>query len=229
MFLRNDVYEILLNYTPDRGKANRAILDWTDPEVLRELLRLRILTAGLSATTKFDQLWPQICETHVGSQESSSYLIDRSLMRPRSLIDLIQYCRSHALNLNHTVIGQDDIREGEASYSTELVANIGLEIRDVFASAGDVLYEFVGFPKTISYAKAIEALTKAGIQTSDHEALIDLLLWYGFLGVVRESGDIAYIYSVSYDKKRLKTLMWRDAGGPAFYINPAFWAGLEIV
>src|SRR5262249_38124057 len=34
IFLRNDVYELLIENTTDRGKTSRVMLDWTDPELL---------------------------------------------------------------------------------------------------------------------------------------------------------------------------------------------------
>jgi nucleoside 2-deoxyribosyltransferase len=228
IFLRNDVYELLLEHTPDRGKTSRAILDWTDPELLRELLRLRFISQNVVKTANFDDIWHQIVVSHIAGEESSSYVIERCLMRPRSLIDFLQYCRSHALNLGHAKIESDDILKGEESYSSELVANIGFEIRDVFPEAGDVLYEFIGAAQRLSRDAVTKHLFSAGIDATQHDQLIDLLLWYGFLGIVRESGEIAYIYTVSYDRRRLKALMKKDPGNDVFFVNPAFWVGLEI-
>jgi hypothetical protein len=49
------------------------------------------------------------------------------------------------------------------------------------------------------------------------------------LGVVRENDEVAYIYNVRYDFRRLKALMDSTASGnPVFEINPAFWVGLEV-
>jgi hypothetical protein len=59
--------------------------------------------------------------------------------------------------------------------------------------------------------------------------VLDLLLWYGVLGVIRETDEIAFIYSVNYDFRRLLAVL--NALPPdrrRFYINPAFWPGLEI-
>lgn len=229
VFLRNDIYENLMEHTPDRGKTSRVVLDWTDPEMLRELLRLRFTSKLDSKNATFDTIWNQIAVSHIDGEESSSYIVDRCLMRPRSLIDFLQYCRSHALNLGHEKIEVDDIRHGEESYSSELVANLGFEIRDVFPRARDVLYEFIGSPKMISRQLVMEAVERAGIDVSLQETMLDLLLWFGFLGVVRENGEVAYIYTVSYDRKRLKALMRRDPCGDVFFINPAFWIGLEVI
>jgi hypothetical protein len=43
IFLRNDVYELLVKETSDRGKEAKVLLDWTDADLLRELVRLRIV------------------------------------------------------------------------------------------------------------------------------------------------------------------------------------------
>lgn len=39
VFVRNDVYELLVENTSDRGKVPHVGLDWTDGDLLRELLR----------------------------------------------------------------------------------------------------------------------------------------------------------------------------------------------
>ena len=39
VFLRNDVYEFLVSESSDRGKESRVSLDWTDSDLLREVLR----------------------------------------------------------------------------------------------------------------------------------------------------------------------------------------------
>jgi hypothetical protein len=117
IFLRNDVFELLVDETPDRGKEAKAGVDWTDPDLLRELIRRRLVFGGLDSNRTFEELWTSICVSHIGGEESSQYLIDRSLMRPRSLIDLINHCRSCAVNLRHARIEPEDIRKGLALFS----------------------------------------------------------------------------------------------------------------
>ena len=43
VFIRNDVYQFLMDQSPDFGKESRATLDWSDPDQLREMLRLRLI------------------------------------------------------------------------------------------------------------------------------------------------------------------------------------------
>ncbi len=227
VFIRNDVYELLIAATPDRGKIPQITLDWTDPALLKELLRRRFTYAALRPSLTFDEVWRQICVSHYRGEETSQYLMERCLMRPRSLIELLGYCRSHAVNLRHDRIEDADIEAGEEGYSSDQLNNINFEIRDVFPAAADVLYDFIESPALLSLQQVRDLLVRR-VGEGTWEKLLELLLWYGFLGIVRDGGEATYIYHVRYDIKRLQGLLGKaDDGRKVFAINAAFWRALE--
>src|SRR4030095_1659080 len=90
VFIRNDIYEVLVNDTPDRGKLNRASLDWTGPDLLIQMLLRRFTySLGLSEQNApaFPQLWNSFAVSHLpDGAETSGFVISRCLMRPRSLL-----------------------------------------------------------------------------------------------------------------------------------------------
>ena len=55
-------------------------------------------------------------------------------MRPRALIELVRYCRSHAINLRHERIEVVDIEKGEEAYSSDLLTATDFEISDILAA-----------------------------------------------------------------------------------------------
>jgi hypothetical protein len=227
-FLRNDVYELLVEETPDRGKEGHVTLDWSDADLLREMLRRRLLYSGMP-DRPFDELWPHICVSHVSGEESSQYLIDRCLMRPRALIDLANYCHGFAVNLGHSKIEVSDITKGIAAFSSDLAKDIGFEIRDVFPAAENVLYAFIDEPQTLPAQKLTELLEKGGILPANIAAIVELLLWYGVLGVRRIDGSVTYIYSVNYEIQILNGIIRKlESEGLVYVINPAFLSGLQI-
>ncbi len=229
VFIRNDVYELLVAGTSDRGKVPQVALDWTDGDLLRELLRRRFVHTGVEGDPDFEELWRQICCTHVKGEESSQYLIERCLMRPRALIELVGYCRSHAVNLGREKIELDDVEQGEEDFSVELLTNIGFELQDVFPSAKDVLYEFLESPVNLTGHDILEAIGRV-VGEEERRRLFEILLWYGIFGLVREDGRIAYIYDARYDTKRLLGLIERRGGDDAMLrLNPAFWKALEAI
>ena len=229
VFLRNDVYEILVEETPDRGKESKVFLDWTDPDLLRELLRRRLVFGGVPTDSSFDQAWQTICVSHIDGEDTSQYMIDRSLMRPRGLIDIVKYCRSYAVNLGHTQIQVEDIRKGLYNASCDLRTDLGLEMRDVLPESDAILYRFF---EQSSHVRAEQLEDLLDTRTPQlRAACIENLLWYGFLGIVRADGEADYIYNVNYDMNVLNELVERAAskGELVYAINPAFWAGLRIV
>ena len=60
------------------------------------------------------------------------------------------------------------------------------------------------------------------------ERIIDLLLWYGFLGVKYDNHEPSYIYTMNYSLQLLKGLMQKKGDEVIFVINPGFWPALVI-
>lgn len=195
IFVRNDVYELLVDETPDRGKESKVSLDWTDSDRLRELLRLRLVYNGLSPSTGFQTAWNGICASHIGGEDSSEYLIERSLMRPRNFLTLVNHCKSNAVNFGNSKITVKDIQQACSIYSADIGNEIGLEIRDVFPEAEDILYYFIGKPSVLTIKQIRECLSESPVSPDVHDRLIEIFLWFGFLGVRQQTeADIKDTY-----------------------------------
>ena len=229
VFLRNDIFELLVSHTSDRGKEPSARVDWEDPAALKELLRRRLVYSGLPDEAPFEQLWGEICVGDVNGEPSDDYLIERSLMRPRGLLNSLIACIGFAINRRHERVEADDIRSGLANYSRDLVRDISLELRDVIGRYENVLYGFLCKPSLLTLDDVHLVFIDSGVDEADWQTVIDTLLWYGFLGCVRPAGGVRYIYDVSYNIGILRAMIEQQpAGAPRYGINPAFWDGLEI-
>jgi hypothetical protein len=232
VFLRNDVYEFLVSESSDRGKESRVSLDWTDPDLLREVLRRRLIYNGVPSTETFDEAWRNISVSHIHGEETAEFLLNRSLMRPRNFLRLINYCKSNAVNLGHLKFTSEDIEKAAATFSADIVNEIGLEIRDVFPAAEEIPYYFIGVKPQMTIAEIRTILDRTPLTTSEYDGVIEALMWFGFLGIVQSKGGNAeeiYIYDVYYDMKKLQHL----AGGSGQEqsrrcIHPVFWPFLEI-
>jgi hypothetical protein len=220
------VYELLVQETSDRGKEASVLLDWTDPDLLRELIRLRIVYNDISGDKKFESLWPRIFVSHYAGEESSQYLIDRSLMRPRFLLNLINQCKSFAINLNHERVLEEDIKKGLAAYSTDLLTDIGYEINDVESDSDDILYAFIGSKSIVSKIDIFSILGDFGVDQNFFDKIFELLLWYGFIGLI-VNDEPKYIYDFNYSMKLMSGII-KNKGNINYLINPAFWPALMI-
>ena len=161
IFLRNDVYELLVDESPDRGKESRVSLDWSDSERLREFIRLRFVSNKMQQDISFQSAWNSVCVSHIDGEDTAEYLIQRSLMRPRYFLTLINHCKSNAVNFRHSKILEKDIKKACETYSADLVNEIGLEIRDVFPDAEDILYYFIAKPSVLSLSDIKHVLERS--------------------------------------------------------------------
>lgn len=231
IFLRNDVYELLITETADRGKESKVVIDWKDPELLKELVRRRLLNNEefLSLQDQpFTQLWSQIFSPLYKGEETSNYLIERSLMRPRYLLDLINKCKGIATNLNHSKIQEPDIEKGLYDYSSELVTHINLEIQDVHSSTENILYALIDTPARTSIYNIEQLLLAHQIDPHKIPEIIDILLWHAVLGISTGPDEIKYIFNYNYDFILMKAFMNKKRDDLACIINPAFWPALAI-
>jgi hypothetical protein len=229
VFVRNDVYDHLMRNSADYGKEARAALDWNDPDMLREMLRLRLVngTKGKLDSFDFPTIWRELCSSHYVGEETSAYLIDRSLMRPRNILKIFNHCRGFATNFGRQRIADQDIEKGLAAYSHDLLEELDRELTDVYPEAKDLLYYFLDAPAVLSADRLDTILTEAAIDAGAREKVVDFLLYYGVIGTRLGDTD-RFIYSVNYDLKVLKIRASRHTEAAAFVVNPAFWPALGI-
>jgi hypothetical protein len=225
VFIRNDIYELLIDQTPDRGKEGQILIDWSDREQLKRIILERIQYSLDIDFTNFAEAWRRFFIPTVDGIDSFEYLADRCLMRPRFLIDLVEKCLSIAVNRGHDCVCDDDLKAACRQHSYYLISDFGYEIRDVSSATHDLFYAFIGIGELVTYGEVLCALAEAKIPINQQARLVELLLWYGFLGLALASDRKIFIYDVEYDFKRLMAL----AGGvesTLYCINPAFIDGL---
>ena len=226
VFLRTDVYDRLQELSPDRGKESVVTLDSDDSEVLKEIVRQRMVTSA-DLTGDFEAIWLQLAPPLIGVEDSFQYMVGRTLARPRDLLQLINAAIQVAVDRRHDRIEADDVRQGEREYSEDMLIALVYEIEDTHPELSQALYGFQGVGANIAKAEVVETLVAAGVPDDATDEAIGLLLWYGFLGV-RQGGDAPdqFAYAVRYNIPRLVHLV--DTSGSLFVVHPAFRQALGI-
>ena len=228
VFVRNDVYQLLMDESADFGKESRASLDWGEADLLRELLRKRLVQNGFPADADFYQVWSRVCVSHYKGEETSQYLIDRSLMRPRNLLKAFNACRGFAVNLQHDRIEPEDLEKGLRAYSNDVLVDADQELTDIEPTAKRLIYQFVGESSEFS-EEDLNILLDGPVSSNEVRwRIIEFLLYYGFLGIRYAEQDIQYIHHVGYDMQILQTRLSKNRGAIRYVLNPAFWPALNI-
>lgn len=227
VFIRDDIYTELVARTSDFGKEQPNKIDWDDPDQLRELVRLRLVdNEGLSGPD-FSHIWSQMFCPFVDGEETSQYIIERSMMRPRNLLNLINHCRSTAINRQHDLIEESDIRKGMASYSTDLLVELAREMEDVLPEYETLLWDFISSSRRISHEELIEVLNRAGVKQPEYERVLRRLLYYGFVGLMINE-DEKYIYDFNYQIELVLANLRKLGANAVYCIHPAFRDSLRL-
>lgn len=223
VFLRSDIYERLVEQTSDRGKYNVIKVDWSDPEQLRHLLRERIINT--LDKSHHEDAWAAIDPEVEPGITAVDKLIETSLRRPRFLIDVMERTLSFAINRGHGFVTSDDVSEGARQMSLYLVSDFAYEMRDLAGTPQDLFYSFIGAPSSLSHEEIEKLLADVKLDLTTGQ-VVELLLWYGFLGVFDDQQRPVFIYDRAYDYRRLEAERGPVSATVRYAINPAFLLGL---
>ncbi|MEO3470461.1 hypothetical protein AAFN86_01250 [Roseomonas sp. CAU 1739] len=224
VFIRSDIYERLVEDTSDRGKYNVIRVDWSDPKQLEYMIKQRALSSLLEEDHA--DAWDSINPVLPDGKEAYLHLIEGSLRRPRFLIDLYERTLSVAINRGHVHVTSEDIDEGLRQMSLYLVSDFGYEMRDVAGTPEDIFYLFIGASDILTTDELIDVLLKSKMKLSI-EKTVEILLWYGFLGISDNSGNRIFIYDREYDFRRLENERMSLGEDLLYVLNPAFLRGLS--
>ncbi|HEY8650541.1 MAG TPA: hypothetical protein VIL70_06460 [Chthoniobacterales bacterium] len=229
VFVRDDVYSLLMQESPDYGKEMRASLDWSDPDLLCELLKRRIVFSLAGSTADQDAgAWAQVCVSHYSGEPWLDFMVARSLMRPRNLLKLFRSSLGYAINLSHSRIEPDDIARGLRTYAQDLVIEVDRELGDVFPQAKKLVYEFSEENAEFSHDELSTLVQCVGLDQGSAERVISFLLYYGFLGVRKTGEETIYMYDVNYDIEMLRVRIRKWGGSTKYIVNPALWPALKL-
>lgn len=225
--LRNDIHELLLRDTPDRGKDTQISLDYDDIELFKEIVRQRILYSEVFTEGSFEELWSAIFPAHVNAQDAFRWVIDRTLMRPRDLLNFLRRATEVAINRGHETVLEEDMVAAEKTYSEDILHDMTFELRDTYPDFENLLYTFIDGPVRIGRDQAIDMVKAAEIPEAEPSKVLDILTWFGFLGTTPVGRDEAvYAYNARYNVEKLMAPI--RAGRAEFIVHPAFRRALNI-
>lgn len=227
VFLRRDIFDQLVNETPDRQKYADLAIDWTDKTKLRMVIYQRMLSSLDEFNTPFEELWQRYFTEKVEGIGSFDYFLDHCMMRPRFLIDIVDSAVANAINRNHVVVDEDDCIDAVRNYSNNLVDDFGYEIRDVSGIDEEFLYAFIGVERSGTSQYYVDKLLQFGLNVNDAENAFHYMLWYGLLGIVDRNHKIKFIHDYNYNFKRLNAEMKFDPENQKYVLNQGLFVGLK--
>ena len=147
-------------------------------------------------------------------------------MRPRDLLNYLKASVETAINRGHERVLQEDVLKAEEAYSDSILLGITFEIRDVFPHVAEPLYGFIGCPTHLHAQQVLKILKDIGFAEQDLDRVMQLIVWFGFLGVQQDGQDnSAFAYQARQNLEKLLTPI--KQGRAVFVVHPAFRKALQ--
>ena len=205
VFLRENMYRRVRELAPrwDRIEGYFTPLTWSTKQ-----LEHLVLTRLLASCASEHFAWNDVFEDSIGGVSSLNYLISRTQSKPRELILFCRYALEVALAARAEKIGATHVKEAERRYSENRRRDLLNEYNDALPELVSVLDVFVGQPDIFSLDELLGLLQdfitagryvalapRLSLTHPNQEALLDLLLGLGVLGVrTHESTEFVFKY-----------------------------------
>ena len=233
LFLREDIYDVLIRHDDDMPKRDILRMEWTSAN-LHHLVARRLASRFKGRSD--DEIWAAIFPEPVRKLAAPSYILSRSLPRPRDVLNLCQKAIDQAQRNGHRHVTAEDILDGEKSFSEALFYAVSSEFRGIYPDLEEVLIEFVGVAEKIPWYQ-FEDIAKTAIhnngaivvkwadsQDINPYYLAEVLFRIGLIGLSREWTSV-----VHFCNGRSFSETWGVvASSPTVHIHPAFVQFLEI-
>ena len=214
-FLRSDIYQGLRFDDKDKHRSVEEEISWS-VDLLRDLINAR-LPDGLTVDDIFEE------GDMRGSIAPFNYLVKRTFLRPREIIQFLQLCQKRT-PAGATEIAKDTIREAEELYSAWKVDDLKQEYRHVFSDF-DVLLEALRqtqhrFDSIDEFAAALTESAPQLVESHGSRELMQRLFDASIIGVRLRDAGVARFRCEDPD------LLLPATG--SVYIHQSLYKGLNI-
>jgi hypothetical protein len=230
LFLRSDIFATVSTLAREPDKLPVRRIDWPAEADLLDVVGQRYV-ASRSEDVPPEELWSRYFCPSVGSDSTTSWILDRCLPRPRDVLYLTRAAIDQAVSRRHPVVQEADLLSAELEYSRFAFSAALVEGQQRVPRIEDILIEFAGAPVRLNDDQLTATLEAAGIDRSETARTIEVLRDLSFLGIVVGPDECVYT-DVPRDKQlaevRSKRQRKKDESLPAYSVHPAFWAYLEL-
>lgn len=219
VFLRSDIFDVVKLRDSEIDKRSKDTIQWS-PALLKEVVAKRIANAkGLDlANRTSEEVWYGVFCNQVNEEDTISYITNRTLLRPRDILQFCSRCLEEAQNQRHDYVLEDDVLRAEEVYSEDKILDLYREYYISHPDLIELLWLFNRLPQEIEEQTIIEIIKKmqnnprlakeASKWINDYSAeqLLEFLYNIGFIGVKSSDNQLLYSYDMSLEKATLSGL-----------------------
>ncbi len=230
LFLRSDIYAMIIRYAHERDKIPVRRMSWDDPAILLAVLEERFMKSKLDLGSP-EEAWQRFFTASVGARPVRQYLKDTVLPRPRDLLYLVKTALQNAINRSHGRIEEEDLLDAEVQYSHFALNSLMAENAGQIEKIEKLLAQFALSPEIINDLDLLEYIERADVKERPSD-VVDFLCELAFLGMEVERDRFEFLFDEN-TKEKLYAMANRSAaqnpsGLKRYRINRAYHKYLEV-
>lgn len=218
--IRTDVIARVLYETKDLGYQHEkyeiyfSYIKW-NKDMLKRLANKRINFLYRKQYTKDNVMFEDVFSSKIGSSDAFDYIIDRTLLRPRDVINFINHCLYRAEGSNE--VSARHIKEAEAEYSKERYLALIQEWKSAFPTLPIILKPFYGLSGSISVRDILsfDEIKEAALNISCDKKIDYDPMYYFATNYVEDASELKLLSFL----KEMISILYR-VGALAVKINP---------
>ena len=141
MFLREDIFDTLARRDEDLTKRDYVRMTWTQANLMH-LVSTRLAVAIGEPNHDDAETWSAMFPNSVDGQPSDTYILSRTLPRPRDVLGFCQSAIEQARANGHAEVSEQDVLDGETKFAREFPLAVASEFQGVYPNLADLLLEF---------------------------------------------------------------------------------------
>lgn len=199
VFLRDDIYDLLLDPDKNKWKDFEFDLDWPK-EYIRQMLSYRLSKVIGCEDGDFDKIWYSVFSpdsiyyaSQKKSADSFTYISRSTHGRPRDYIRYLQVCADMQIHRGGGAIQPDAVRDADKSYSNYLKDELLDEIHGLIPDINTIFSIISQIRKWILSTDEFVAAydnqyRKGALRTKDAAFVLQTLFYFSVVGNVAKQG-----------------------------------------
>lgn len=224
VFLRSDLWDKCTFNDKNKIPPDTVELNWEDEDLAAIFGRRVQASAGIPEETAWDSLFTS--DRMRQGVTPRSYVLKRTLGRPRDVVAFTQKAVDVAKTNLHSVIEKDDVYEAERLYSRHVTRELQDEMAEHVQDFNSVLNALKALRvRTFSRERWAEVALASGLALDESAVVLQLLFEAGVVGLLRSGGSGGGRSTIYHYQERLLQL---DAPDTQLQVHPALTRELNL-
>jgi hypothetical protein len=227
VFIRKDVFTWLVQHDSEILKRDPGLLRW-NKDSLETMIARRIATHVGTDETDPGKLWRMVFPDRVQGESVHDFIINRTLMRPRDVVQFCQKAVEHAQRAGRESVAESDILEAWEHSGQLMLAQIGTEYQHRYPDLGILALALIDGAASQPWSELAEDLLALSDKFGDAPAwavgtkgdpsrLLEVLYDTGIVGVETSGGSRWFEEQRPFSEIRAAL-----SGDPQVVVHPAF-------